>query len=163
MGSTQPREYNWGAACKKKKRLRSRKPRVRPRDPSRVSCGTLYPQKLSLTWPTSCCLSFGLVRSQTQATEFSLAFLVYFIPSVPCEHLAKPWPFWKQGKAKELRCIWVNSCAMLITFLLSITQALQISGTSAKGSQIYLIIELLGATFWNNLDQTKKIFYRKAD
>jgi hypothetical protein len=28
-GSTQPREYNWGATWKKQKRLRSRKPRIR--------------------------------------------------------------------------------------------------------------------------------------
>jgi hypothetical protein len=29
-GSTQPRQYNWGATWKKKYRLRSRKPRLRP-------------------------------------------------------------------------------------------------------------------------------------
>jgi hypothetical protein len=29
-GSTQPREYNWGATWKKKYRLRSRNPRLRP-------------------------------------------------------------------------------------------------------------------------------------
>jgi hypothetical protein len=31
----------------------------------------LYPQKLALTSPTSVCLSVGMVRSRTQATEFS--------------------------------------------------------------------------------------------
>jgi hypothetical protein len=29
-GSTQPREYNWGATWKKRQRLQSRKPRIRP-------------------------------------------------------------------------------------------------------------------------------------
>jgi hypothetical protein len=40
------------------------------RDPSRWPRGTLYPQKLALTSPTSGGRSFGIVRSQTQATEF---------------------------------------------------------------------------------------------
>jgi hypothetical protein len=30
LGSIKPREYNWGATWKKKLRLRSRKPRLRP-------------------------------------------------------------------------------------------------------------------------------------
>jgi hypothetical protein len=42
------------------------------RDPSRWPRGTLYPQKLALTSPTSGCRSVGIVRSRTQATEFSL-------------------------------------------------------------------------------------------
>jgi hypothetical protein len=42
------------------------------RDPSRWSRGTLYPQKLALTSPTSGGCSVGIVRSRTQATEFSL-------------------------------------------------------------------------------------------
>jgi hypothetical protein len=37
--------------------------------------GTLYPQKLALTSPTSGCRAVGIVRSQTQAMEFS--FLVF--------------------------------------------------------------------------------------
>jgi hypothetical protein len=44
------------------------------RDPSRCSSGTLYPQKLTLTSPTSGYRSVGIVRSRTQATEFSLVF-----------------------------------------------------------------------------------------
>jgi hypothetical protein len=40
------------------------------RDPSRWPCGTLYPQKLTLTSPTSSCRSVGIFRSQTQATAF---------------------------------------------------------------------------------------------
>jgi hypothetical protein len=45
------------------------------RDPSRWARGTLYPQKLALTSPTSCYWSIGIVRSWTQATEYSI--LVY--------------------------------------------------------------------------------------
>jgi hypothetical protein len=40
------------------------------RDPSRWPRGTLYPQKLALTSPTSGGRSVGIVRSPTQATEF---------------------------------------------------------------------------------------------
>jgi hypothetical protein len=39
-------------------------------DPSRRPRGTLYPQKLALTSPTSGGSSVGIVRSLTQATEF---------------------------------------------------------------------------------------------
>jgi hypothetical protein len=47
------------------------------RDPSHRPLGTLYPQKLALTSPTSGGLSVGIVRSQTQATEFSFSFRCY--------------------------------------------------------------------------------------
>jgi hypothetical protein len=40
-------------------------------DPSRRPRGTLYPQKLALTSPTSGGRSVGIVRSRTQITEFS--------------------------------------------------------------------------------------------
>jgi hypothetical protein len=46
------------------------------RDPSRRPRGTLCPQKMALTLPTSGSRSVGIVRSRTQATEFSLV-LVY--------------------------------------------------------------------------------------
>jgi hypothetical protein len=42
------------------------------KDPSRWTLGTLYPQKLALTSPTSGGRSVGIVRSRTQAMEFSL-------------------------------------------------------------------------------------------
>jgi hypothetical protein len=45
------------------------------RDPSRRPCGTLYPEKMALTSPTSGGRSVGTVRSRTQATEFSFSFL----------------------------------------------------------------------------------------
>jgi hypothetical protein len=41
------------------------------RDPSRLTRGTLYPQKLALTSPTSGGSSVGIVRSRTQTMEFS--------------------------------------------------------------------------------------------
>jgi hypothetical protein len=34
--------------------------------------GPLYPQKLALTSPISCCRSVGIMRSRTEATEFFL-------------------------------------------------------------------------------------------
>jgi hypothetical protein len=40
------------------------------RKPSRWPRGTLYPQKLAATSPTSGGHSVGIVRSRTQATEF---------------------------------------------------------------------------------------------
>jgi hypothetical protein len=42
------------------------------KDPSRWPCGTPYPQKLALTSSTSDGRSVGIVRSRTQAPEFSL-------------------------------------------------------------------------------------------
>jgi hypothetical protein len=42
------------------------------RDPSRWPRDTLYPQKLTLTSPTSGGRSVGIVRSRTQTTEFVL-------------------------------------------------------------------------------------------
>jgi hypothetical protein len=43
-------------------------------DPSRWPRETLYPQKLALTSPTSGGSSVGIVRSRTEATEFSFSF-----------------------------------------------------------------------------------------
>jgi hypothetical protein len=44
------------------------------RDQSRWPRGTLYPQTLALTSPTSCGLSVGIVWSRTQTTEFNLVY-----------------------------------------------------------------------------------------
>jgi hypothetical protein len=44
------------------------------RDPSRWSRGTLYPQKLALTSLTSGGRSVDIVRSRTQAAEFSFYY-----------------------------------------------------------------------------------------
>jgi hypothetical protein len=49
------------------------------RNPSRWTRGTLYPQTLALTSSSSRFRSAGMVRSRTQATEFSfLVFLMTF-------------------------------------------------------------------------------------
>jgi hypothetical protein len=40
------------------------------RDPSRSPRGTLYPQKLAITSPTSADRSVDIVRSRTQTVEF---------------------------------------------------------------------------------------------
>jgi hypothetical protein len=47
-----------------------------PWDPSRWPRGTLYKQKLALTSPTSGGRSVGIVRSRTEATEFSLVLVL---------------------------------------------------------------------------------------
>jgi hypothetical protein len=47
------------------------------RDPSRWQRGILYPRNLALTSSTSFCRSDSIVRSRSQATEFSFS-LVYF-------------------------------------------------------------------------------------
>jgi hypothetical protein len=46
------------------------------RDPSRWPRGTLYPQQLTLTSATSGGRSVGIVRSRTQAMEFSLVLVI---------------------------------------------------------------------------------------
>jgi hypothetical protein len=46
------------------------------RDSSCLPHGTLYPQKLPLTSPTSGGRSVSLVRSRTQTTEFVLFFVL---------------------------------------------------------------------------------------
>jgi hypothetical protein len=42
-------------------------------DPLHWPRGILYPKKLALTSPPSCSFSVGIVRSQTQATEFYIS------------------------------------------------------------------------------------------
>jgi hypothetical protein len=44
------------------------------RDLWRLPRGILYPQELALTSPTNCTRSIGIVRSRTQATEFSFSY-----------------------------------------------------------------------------------------
>jgi hypothetical protein len=56
------------------------------RDPSRWPRGTLYPQKLSLTSPSSGFRSVGIVHSRTQATELVFCFcLICFLMKVCSE------------------------------------------------------------------------------
>jgi hypothetical protein len=44
------------------------------RDPSHWPRGTIYPQQLAITSPTSGCRSVGIVRSRTRTIEFSFSF-----------------------------------------------------------------------------------------
>jgi hypothetical protein len=83
-GSTQPREYNWGATSKKSICSGLDIREYGRRDPSRWPRGSIYPQKLALTSRTSGCRSVGIVRSQTPATEFSLVLLCFLIMSSSC-------------------------------------------------------------------------------
>jgi hypothetical protein len=74
-GSTQPREYNWGATWKKNSGSGLENREYGRRHPSRRPRGTLYPQKLVLISPTSGGRSVGIVRSRTQTTEFFFLWL----------------------------------------------------------------------------------------
>jgi hypothetical protein len=49
------------------------------RYPSRWPRGTLYPQKLTLTSPTSCFCSVGIVRSRTQDMEYTYYIILHYI------------------------------------------------------------------------------------
>jgi hypothetical protein len=69
-GSTQPREYNWGAIWYKSSGSCLENREYGRRDPSRWPRGTYYPQKLAITSPSSGGRSVGIVRSRTQAMEF---------------------------------------------------------------------------------------------
>jgi hypothetical protein len=71
-GSTRPREYNWGATWYKTSGSCLENREYGRKDPSRWPHGTLYPQKLAITSPTSGGRSVGIVRSRTQTMEFSL-------------------------------------------------------------------------------------------
>jgi hypothetical protein len=75
MGSTQPREYNWGATRKKSSGSGLESREYGRRDPSCWPRGTLYPRRLALILPTSGGRSVGIVRSRTQAMKFSLVVI----------------------------------------------------------------------------------------
>jgi hypothetical protein len=51
-------------------------------DPSSWPRGTLYPQKLAMTSPTSGGRSVGVVRSRTQTMEFSFSLGHYYVMSI---------------------------------------------------------------------------------
>jgi hypothetical protein len=57
------------------------------RDPSRCPHGTPYPQTLAITLPTSGGRSVGVVRSRTQAMEFSF-FFAFCLHCTECVHKA---------------------------------------------------------------------------
>jgi hypothetical protein len=78
-GSTQPRVYNWGATWYKSNGSCLENREYCRRDPSRWPRGTLYPQKLAITSPTSGGRSVGIVRTRTQTMEFFFCYFLYDI------------------------------------------------------------------------------------
>jgi hypothetical protein len=74
-GSTQPRNYNWGATWKKSSSSGLEIREYGHRDPLRWPRGTLYPQKLALTSPTCGGRPVGIGFLQAQATEFVFFFV----------------------------------------------------------------------------------------
>jgi hypothetical protein len=74
-GSTQPHKYNWGATWWKSGGSCLENREYGRRDPSRWPRGTLYPQMLAITSPTSGGRSVGNVRSRTWTMEFSLMWV----------------------------------------------------------------------------------------
>jgi hypothetical protein len=100
MGSTQPREDNWGATWRKSSGSGLENRHNDRGNPLRWPPDTLYPQKVGTTSPTSGGHSVGIVRSRTKATEFSLVFSCCSWRQLPkwtnkCDHL---WHIaeWKQ-------------------------------------------------------------------
>jgi hypothetical protein len=72
-GSTQPREYNWGATWQKSGDSCLENREYGREDPSRWPRSNLYPHMLAITSPTSGGRSVGIVHSRTQTTEFFLS------------------------------------------------------------------------------------------
>jgi hypothetical protein len=69
-GCTQPREYNWGATWWKSSGSCLENREYGRKDPSRWPRGTLYPQKLAISSPTSGGRSVGIFRLRTQTMDF---------------------------------------------------------------------------------------------
>jgi hypothetical protein len=89
MGSTQPREYNWGATWYQSSGFCLENRECGRRVPSRWLRGTLYPQKLAITSPTSGFRSVGIVRSRTQTMEF--VCLLFLFCEVRTEFIYVRW------------------------------------------------------------------------
>jgi hypothetical protein len=89
-GSTQPREYNWGATWKKSSGSCPENREYGRRDPSRWPRGTLYPQKLAITSPTSGGRLVSIVCSRTQTMEFSLVLCVCSMHQVSSKTVGCP-------------------------------------------------------------------------
>jgi hypothetical protein len=74
-GSTQLHEYNWGATWQKSSGFCLENREYGRRDPSCWPRGTLYPQKLAVTSPTSGGRSVGIVHLRTQTMEFFMYYI----------------------------------------------------------------------------------------
>jgi hypothetical protein len=88
--STQPREYNWGATWQKSSGYCLENREYGRKHPSRWPRGTLYPQKLAITSPTSSGRSIVIIRSRNQATEFFFFQSLWSDTCWPSHPSAKP-------------------------------------------------------------------------
>jgi hypothetical protein len=101
------------------------------RDPSRWPLGTLYPQKLALTSPTSCGRSVGIVRSWTQATEFVFSKFINAVWNTKVSGAGISVYLWFMG-----RTAWVRFPAGASDFSLSdIVQA--VPGAHPASNPVY--------------------------
>jgi hypothetical protein len=82
MGSTQPREYNWGATWLNSSGSCLENREYGRRDPSRWPCGTLYLQKLAITSPTSGGHSVYFTRGLRPWSLFVFCLLDSVLPVV---------------------------------------------------------------------------------
>jgi hypothetical protein len=82
--SSRPRECGWGRLLGRRGGGSGLEEREWGRgDPSRWPRGALYPRELPLASPTGCGRKTGVVRSRTQATEFSLfSFISHIVVSL---------------------------------------------------------------------------------
>jgi hypothetical protein len=107
-GSTQSREYNWGATWEKSSGSGLESQEHGRRDPSRWPHGSLYPQNLALTSPTTGGPLAGIVRWHAQATEFSLGLVLIWDV-----HNAYHWRP-DSGSAHNCRVVWLFRHALLL-------------------------------------------------
>jgi hypothetical protein len=75
-GSTQPREYNWGATWEKSSGFGLEDREYDRKDPSHWPRDTLYPENLTLTSPTNGGRLVGIVRSP-RSLVYDLWYYVY--------------------------------------------------------------------------------------
>jgi hypothetical protein len=104
------------------------------RDPSRWQRGTLYPQKLALTSPTSGGCLVSLVRLRTQAMEFNI-WLTKARPHLNKPHMkgqprATQRYLWTQ--LLHVFRAWSSSCGLLQIFSISITNSFKWNSISTK-------------------------------
>jgi hypothetical protein len=74
-----------------------------PRDSSHLQRGTPYPQQLALTSSTSGGRSVGIVRSRTQAMEFSFLILYYIILGEHGSVVVKALCYKPEGRGFDIR------------------------------------------------------------
>jgi hypothetical protein len=81
------------------------------RDPSRWPRGTIYPQTFALISPTSGGRLVGIVRSRTQATEFSKKLpkiTVHILQAIPSKYSKRRICFGRDRDAKKKLHFWLR-------------------------------------------------------